>query len=168
MRRSLTWKLIAAFLGVSLLGVGLVAVFGGLAATMEFNRFVGQEAQSTFVVFVSDYYASNGNLNGIDDALRTRLKSQVSRPPDTPRLIPFGLADASGVVVLGGDGYDQGEKAPDDKLAAGTRIIVNGETVGTVLPFNRPPPRNLLQDQFLQRTGTTLLEAAIGGALVAI
>src|SRR5581483_852118 len=165
MRRSLMWKLIAAFLGVSLLAVALVAVIGGFFAANEFNSFISQEARGNFIVFVNGYYQTNGSLNGIDDALRQRFEN---RTVDEPRLFPFPLADSNGKVVLGGGGYDLGTQAPAAQYSAGTRVIVNGRVIGVVLPFASPVPRNRAQEQYIQRTGTTLVIAAVGAAFVAI
>lgn len=173
LRRSLTFKLIAAFLGVSLLAVALVVAVNVIAASVEFNRFISQEAQSDFTVFVADYYTSSGSLQGIDDALRQRLESRPPAPAgastfEIRRILPFGLADPTGSVVLPGDGYRVGATVPTAQLSAGTRVLVNGQVVGIVLPFTRTPPRNRAQEQYLERTATTLLLAAGGAALVAV
>ncbi len=165
MRRSLMWKLIAAFLGVSLLAIALVAVIGGFFAANEFYSFISQEARGNFIVFVSGYYQTNGSLEGIDEALRQRFEN---RSADEPRVFPFPLADPSGKVVLGGGGYDPGTQAPAAQYSAGTRVIVNGRVIAVVLPFASPVPRNRAQEQYIERTGTTLVLAAVGAALVAI
>jgi signal transduction histidine kinase len=161
-------KLIAAFLGVSLVAIALVALFGYLVATKEFDRFISQEAETNFIVFVSEYYTANGNLNGIEDALRARFEQRGDGNPDLPRIAPFGLADPHGNVVLRGDGYVIGAPAPDAVVASGTRILVNGQVVGVVLPMRNPSPRTRIQQQYLERTGTTLALAAGGAALFAI
>jgi hypothetical protein len=54
MRRSLTYKLIAAFLAVSLIGVALVAAASAAVAAFEFIRLVSQEATNTFTAFVAN------------------------------------------------------------------------------------------------------------------
>lgn len=168
MRRSLMLKLIAAFLGVSLVAIALVALIGYLSALNEFNRFISQEAETNFVVFVSDYYLAHGNLNGIEDALRARFQEHDDGNPGPPRLAPFGLADANGLIVLRGDGYTLGERASDAMLADGTPILVNEQFVGVVLPLRGPSPRTRIQQQYLERTGATLALASGGAALFAI
>jgi len=167
-RRSLMLKLIAAFLGVSLVAIALVAFFGWLSATNEFNRFISQEAEANFVVFVTNYYNANGSLNGIEDSLRARYLSQTQDTQDPPRFPPFGLADPNGIVVLRGDSYTLGLPAPATDFANGTHILVNGKLIGVVLPWSRPAPRNRAQVQYLERTGTTLAMAAGAAALFAI
>lgn len=166
--RSLTFKLIAGFLGVSLGAIALVALISWLAAANEFNRFVSLQAQNDFVVFVTDYYSSNAGLDGLDKAVRVRLERLPDQTTDQPRFIPFALADAQGKVVIPNEGYRPGDQVPAAVLATGTRIFKNGQVVGIVLP--RPPlaPRNRAQQQFIERTLNTLLLAAGGAGLVAI
>lgn len=168
MRRSLMFKLIAAFLGVSLVAIALVVIFGSLSAANEFNRFLSQDAENNFVAFVSDYYNTNGTLTGIEEAMRARLERRTQNSPELPRLAPFGLADAHGIVVLRGDSYIVGAIAPPTQFASGTRILVNGQVIGVVLPWTRPAPRNRIQEQFLERTGMILAFTAGGAALFAI
>ncbi len=168
MRRSLMFKLIAAFLGVSLVAIALVALIGYVSALNEFNHFISQEAETSFAVFVADYYRAHGDLNGIEDALRARFQEREDGNPGPPRLAPFGLADAQNVIVLRGDGYTLGAPAPAATLANGRRILVDGQLVGVILPMLGPSPRTRIQQQYLERTGATLALASGGAALFAI
>lgn len=165
--RSLTFKLIAAFLGVSVGAIALVAVLSWYAANTEFTRFVGQQAQDDFVVFVTNYYDANDTLIDIDESIRTRLESQPDGTPG-PRFFPFGLADANGVVMNGNESYHVGEMVPAKILVNGTPIVHNNITIAYLLPRPAPPPRNRAQDQFVERTLNTLLVSAGGAALLAI
>jgi signal transduction histidine kinase len=167
-RRSLTFKLVAAFLGVSLLAIALVAVSSAAVAALEFNRLISQEATNTFVSFVTDYYNTHGSLTGIDDALRGNLQAGESAPGEPPRLSPTALTDPGGTVVIGGEGYRVGEKVTPDVVASGTPIKVNGVAVAVSLPRQLPPPRTRAQEQFLQNTGLALGAGAVGAALVAV
>lgn len=166
--RSLTIKLIAAFLGVSLGAIVIVAVVSWLAAANEFNRFVSQQAQSDFIVFVTDYYTTNASLDGLDRAVRARLDLPPDQEADQPRFIPFALADPQGVVVIPNEGYHPGDMVPAAVLGTGTKILKDGQVVGIVLPRPPLPPRNRAQQQFIERTLNILLLSAGGAALVAI
>ncbi len=170
MPRSLTFKLIAAFLGVSVGAIVLVAILSWYAATLEFTRFVGQQAQDEFTFFVTDYYADHGTLADIDQSIRTRIESQQPDSPGAPdrtRFFPFGLASTDGVVVNGNEGFHPGERVSPETLALGSPISYNGQTIAIVLP-RPPPPRNRAQEQFIERTLNTLLISAGGAALLAI
>lgn len=166
--RSLTFKLIAAFLGVSLGAIALVAVLSWYSATTEFTRFVGQQAQDDFVVFVTDYYNTNASLAGIDKAIRAQVDAPPDPGTDRPRIIPFALATPEGVIINPSEGYDLGDTVPPDLVANGTKILEDGQVIAVVIPRPAPPPRNHAQDQFVQRTLNTLLISAGGAALVAI
>lgn len=166
--RSLTFKLIVAFLGVSLGAIALVAVLSWYSATTEFTRFVGQQAQDDFVVFVTDYFNTNTSLTGIDKAIRAQVEVPPDPGTDRPRIIPFALATPDGVIINPSEGYELGEKVSADLIANGTKIVQNGQVIAVVIPRPAPPPRNRAQDQFVQRTLNTLLISATGAALVAI
>src|SRR5262245_5298281 len=112
MRRSLTWKLIAAFLGVSLFAIALVTAVSAAVTANEFDRFVSEDAQGDFVAFVGNYYRANGTLSGLDDAVISRLDQDADLDTEQPRLIPFALTDAQGFVVNHGEGYRLGEQVP--------------------------------------------------------
>ena len=88
MRRSLTFKLTLAFLLVSLLGVGLVAVFSRLITTREFARLTQEQAKSNFVSRVSGYYQTYGSWQGINGAFHQppQLRHPGSQPPQNRQL----------------------------------------------------------------------------------
>lgn len=168
MTRSLTFKLTAAFLGVSLGVIVLVAVLGYLAASNEFNRFVSQQAQDDFEVFVSDYYGQNSSLQGIDKQVRIIFQKQEGMTADHVRLVPFGLTTPNGVVVLGNELYREGDQVDAPVLSTGTKILRDGQVIGVVLPRPPPLPRNRAQEQFVERTLNTLLLSAGGAAVIAL
>src|SRR5512135_1809845 len=61
MRRSLSFRLVLAFLAVSVIAVVLVAVSSAAVTAFEFNRLVTQEANNSFVAYVGDYYNTHGS-----------------------------------------------------------------------------------------------------------
>lgn len=163
---SLRFKLIAAFLGVSVGAIALVAVLSWVAATNEFTRFVGQQAQDDFVVFVTAYYSDTGSLAGIDQSIRKQIENTPGADP--PRFFPFALATPDGVVVNASEGYRLGDHVPAQLLVTGTKISDGGEVIGIMLPRPPPFPRGRAQEQFVERTLNTLLISAGGAALLAI
>lgn len=165
---SLRLKLIAAFLGISLTAILLVAFSAALVGTNEFNRFVSQEAVNNYYAFVRDYYETHGNLQGIDTALHERMRPPQGNTPDRGRLAPLTLTDATGVCLSGEGGYREGTRIPPDVLSKGTPIEVNGQVIAIALPPREPPPRTLPQQQFLENVTATLGLAAGGAALFAI
>ncbi len=168
MRRSLTYKLIAAFLAVSLIAVALVAAASAAVTAFEFNRLVSQEATNSFTAFIANYYTAHGNLDGLEEALRQRAQADDVMGEESPRLFPTALTDPNGVVVADGEGYRTGQKVTPEVLGAGTPIRVNGRVVAVSLPRGAPPPRTRAQEQFVQTAGLSLGVAAVGGALLAV
>lgn len=168
MRRSLAFKLIAAFLGISLIAVTLLIVGSAIVAAFEFNRFVSQEATNNFIAFVTDYYNAHNTLDGIDEALRQNFQARVTAEGEPPRLIPSPLTDANGVVVIGDEVYRVGDQVSPDVLASGTPILFNGRVIAITLPRQRIPPRTRAQEQFLQTASFTIGFAAVGAALVSV
>jgi signal transduction histidine kinase len=168
MRRSLTFKLVAAFLGVSLFAIALVALSSAAVAALEFNRLVSQEATNNFLSFVTDYYNTHGSLTGIDDALRQGAEGAQTTTGEPPRLFPSPLTEPSGLVVIGGEGYRVGQNVPPAVLVSGTPIKVNGVAIAVSLPRQLPPPRSRAQEQFVQNAGLALGVGAAGAALLAV
>lgn len=168
MRRSLTFKLVAAFLGVSLLAIVLVVLSSAVVAALEFNRLVSQEATNTFVSFVTDYYGTHGTLDGIEQAMRQNSDTGQTAQGEPPRLFPSPLTDPNGMVVIGGEGYRVGQTVSPFVLASGNPIKVNGTVIGVSLPRQAPPPRNRAQEQFVQTAGLALGLGGAGAALLAV
>lgn len=167
MRRSLGFKLVVAFLVVSVIAVVLVAVSSAAVTAFEFNRLVTQEATNSFVAYVTDYYTTHGNLDGLEQALRP-TGVPATRTPDQPRIFPTALADPQGVVILGGEGFAVGETVPAQAFSNGTPIEVNGKVIAISLPRPAPPPRTRAQDQFIQNSALTLGLATVGASLVSV
>src|SRR5262249_372966 len=105
--RSLTFKLVLAFLLTSIAGMALASIFIRRALTTEFDTYVTAEQRAAFVDDISAYYARAGSWDGLDRWLREqaarRLADATPAPSDQRRPLPrlrFVLADSAGVVVL--------------------------------------------------------------------
>jgi signal transduction histidine kinase len=179
-QRSLSFKLVLAFLLVSLIGVILVALFSRFITEREFDRLTLAQAQSDFIEDVTTYYEITGSIQGITTALpppgqQSHLPSQPTNHRQQPQqqLPPearpqFGLADQSGRFIIPGPAFRVGDRVPPPLLEAGEPIEIDGEIVGTVVTLNRPPVRNPLEEQYLARINQALLLAAVVAILVAV
>jgi signal transduction histidine kinase len=183
MNRSITAKLILAFLAVSVTVVALASGITYWLTVREFKQLVFNQSRDRFVLDVGLYYKMNGSWDGILEY--TNLRNGFSRPgvgsgtgPDQPfglaggqnqtASFSFLLADVSGKVLVPAGNYQVGDILPPSKLAQGTSLAVNGEPVGTVLVIGSAPPLGGLESQYLSRTNQALLYAALGAALVAL
>ena len=80
---SLTWKLMLAFLVISLTGAALASVFARWITVREFDRLVLEQAQSSFLSEVTAYYQTHGSWLGVTEYFRQRAESRQS-PPQEP------------------------------------------------------------------------------------
>lgn len=139
--KSITTKLILAFLTVSLLSTLLVILFTRWRSNEEFRSFLLDENRPSVVTALSDYYLAHGSWEGI-----TNTHLLVPAPPPRPQTdkSPFTLVDDSGRIVLAGEGFRVGDSLPADQLAQGIPILVDGKIVGRLLisranyPFGDP------------------------------
>ncbi len=169
--RSITFKLILAFLVVSLVSVVLIALLARWQISREFNSFVFDQNSSDLVTFLTSYYASQGNW----DRVETQTLQVVGSiggviPPEGHGPVPqlFTLTDSSGMVVVAGPGYYRGEVIAKSDTSAGTPIMVDGTTVGVLLVGKDAFGARPMEEQFIQRTNNWLLYSALGAASVAI
>ncbi|MDY6877462.1 MAG: ATP-binding protein [Chloroflexota bacterium] len=156
--RSLTFKLILGFLLVSLTGAALFAVFARSATVKEFDRFALEQMQNDFMANMSAYYRAQGSWVGIAE-----MFNQEALPPP-----PLALADQNGYVVVPAGPYHIGEHVSVADLGPGTRLEIEGQVVGTVLPIGGPPGRDLIEEQYLARTSQDLFDAALGATGIAL
>ncbi len=165
MMRSLAFKWIATLLVTSLIGVALVGLFAYRTTVNEFDRLRVEQAKTTFVEEAAGYYRDYGSWDGLESWLRMQYP-----PPDEGHPPPqlCALADADGVVVVGGGPFHVGESVEQVELAKGTSITVYGERVGTALVAAPPPGPDPRQQEYLNRTMQALIIGAVGAGAAAL
>ncbi len=187
MTRSLVFKLVLAFLVVSVTGAVLTALFARWATFREFDRLVLEQAQNNFLASATVYYQTYGSWLGVREyfhrlavapAPQPRPGQQLPPPPPQPEdrnrpgqqppTYVFALADQDGYVVLPAWPYRLGNHIPADELAQGVEIEVDGQVVGTALVTGSPPPLALREVQYLARTNRASLYAALAAILTGL
>jgi two-component system, OmpR family, sensor histidine kinase BaeS len=171
--RSLSAKLILAFLIVSLAGVLLVAVLGGRATAGEFGHFMLRQDQEVLVETLSLYYQEQGSWEGVGVLLRAHMGrghgQMHGMGVGAPHMVDAALADASGRVIVPGAGYRAGAQLPLAVLRQGVPIEVNGRQVGTLLGDQAVPiMMRTAAAEFLQRVNRALILASVGAAFLAL
>jgi two-component system sensor histidine kinase BaeS len=166
----LTQKLTLAFVLISLIVVGLAAIFVWLTTSTEFNKYLVDQRQGEFVSVVTDYYQEHGNWSGVDTALREQgllppLAQPGSQPPDPQ---PFALVDQNRMVIVPGGQYQVGQKIQKGVLDKGIGIEIDGLVVGTVLITGQTPVRSSIETKYLTSVNQSLLVAALGGMFIAL
>jgi len=181
MARSITLRLILAFLLVSITVVALAAGITYWLTVREFKQLTFDQARDRFVADMTFYYQANASWDGVLDyyQLRNSANSRFNPPPDSPPRGPgggqpqpqtlfFALADQSGRVLIPAGNYQTGDTISQAALTQGTPITINGARVGTVLVVGSPPPLGALEQRYLYRTNLALLYAALGASAVAL
>ncbi len=177
MSRSITTKLILAFLLVSVTGAALASGIAYAQTVNKFKQLVFDQARDKFIGEAAFYYQVNGSWNGFLDYFRQRNAAPPQANPPLPgpatgqqnnQPFVFLLADADGRVVIPAGAHRIGERLPAAAIAGGMPVEVNGLRVGTALVIGSPPPLGTLEQQYLARTNLALLYAALGAAAVAL
>jgi two-component system sensor histidine kinase BaeS len=186
MTRSLVFKLVLAFLVVSVTGAVLTALFARWATFQEFDRLVLEQAQNNFLASATAYYQTNGSWLGVREYFHRLAVASTpqprpgqqppplpqpadrNRPVQQPRTYVFALADQGGYVVMPAGPYRLGHHIPTDELAQGVEIEVEGQVVGTALVTGNPPPLAPREVQYLARTNQSSLYAALAAILIAL
>lgn len=180
--RTLTWKLVLAFLAISLAVALLGALIVRWLTVREFDRLVLDQAQTRFVAEVSEYYQYTGSWAGIRQYLqqRTVRPQPQAAPGQTPRRpLPqplgntapfyiFALTDQDGLVVLPAGPYRLGERLSAAELADAARVELDGQVVGYALATGEPPELEPREERYLVRANQALLIAALGAMLIAL
>jgi len=178
--RSLTLKLILAFLIVALTGVALVAFLAARTTAAQFDRFVIEQSSENLAEQFENYYLANESWGELSETLLSFNPEGFSRPfrdlvPEEERAgqrggSPFAVVDTEGIVVFPGMGYQVGEVASPNDSADGTPIVVEGNQVGLLLRASSPLGRTLegAEALFLTRVNRLLLLGALGAAVVAL
>lgn len=184
--RSLTLKLTLAFLVVCLIEAVLVGIFIRQATVREFDRFLREEEQARLVTDAAGYFERVGSWQGARAAFAGLGRPRQGPPPardqtrpPPPRqeqgsarrdgvLPPFVLVDQQGLVVLPAAGYRVGDRAPEQRVAEGTPVVVEGAVVGTVFLTDQIQQLGPGEQRYLARTGQAVLFAALGALAIAL
>ena len=196
MARSLTFKLVLAFLLVSVAGVALTALFARWITVSEFNRLVLEQVQTDFLADVTAYYEADGSWQGVWEVFRgsgamplplpqpgQQLPAPPQGQPQQPlrssyvfalAVVDAAAADAAGEdapdgrVVLPAGSYRLGDRVPATELAQGVEVEVDGEVVGYALLTGQAPELSPQEERYLARTDRSSLYAALAAILVAL
>jgi signal transduction histidine kinase len=144
---SLSVKLMAAFVLVAFVAVAAVAYMSERAARREFTRFVSDNQftpPDDLVAELAALYGRKRDWGGAEEVL-----GQIDVWPKEARREPaMLLADDAGRVVAYNWGPQNGDVVPEDQLANGWPIQVDGEVVGTlIVPGIGRPALELVRDR---------------------
>jgi len=163
MMRSISFKLIIAFLSIGVVSVAVIFITARWNTRQEFINFLSDQNQTSVITQLTEYYLVNGSWVQVETIFVQQQPSYDHRPPQ-----PFTLADANGIVVFSDGKYRSGDRLSKDDIEIGTPIKENGNVIGIYVPLRMPfegKPREL---EFIERTNLTLLYGALIGAVLAL
>lgn len=190
MRNHLLFKLLGAFLLVTLIGTLLVYAITSRATQNAFDLYTTRSSQAwagQLAGYLADYYAANQSWNGVETVLQSELETapgmmgngmghghMQGNPNNTAgMMMQMGsrliLVDTDGRVVS-----DTGSDAGSDPLTAkdlssGLEIFSNGEKVGTLYVLSNSAANALtLAGQFIRSMNRAILSAAAISAAAAL
>lgn len=173
--RSLSVKLVLAFLVVSLAATGLLALLAGRTTARAFDTYIIDQAQVNLAAELVRYYEQTGSWAGVEEEALSgapggglRRGGQGRGAMRGPAMAGLALAGADGRIIVPGAGFSRNTPVPAEQIAEGVPVEVDGEVVGTVL--GRPPATGLtpIEASFLERVNRALWLAAGGSIIIAL
>lgn len=178
--RSLTTKLILAFLIVSLTGAAISAVYLQRRTRSEFTRFLSDQYQSNMVNALLNYYRENGSWSGVATLMRqldgSSRRSEFNpapdgeAPPSEIRRVPLTLVDRKRVVIYEGLLPRPQRLATEAEIAQGMALEVDGVVVGWLTINERALARlsGAPELRFLATINRVILVSALAAMLIGL
>ncbi len=166
--RSISTKLILAFISIGIVSIVIISVTATLNTRAEFIRFLNDQSQTDTISELANYHLENGSWDGLQSNYYNKKPGDYGPGPNHGHPQIFTLADENGVVILSNGKYRPGDTLQSADLDAGTPITENGNVIGIFVPMRTPyqgQPREL---EFIERINTTLFYGALIGAALAL
>jgi two-component system, OmpR family, sensor histidine kinase BaeS len=182
----LRWKVTAALVFTSVLGVATAAVLSHRLTLTEFDRLRAEEVTAEFQGWVVGYYQEHATLDGFHAYLlspdgprpeRPRTQTTTVRqgadgsPAGQVRQLPRGrylLIDVNGVALTSAAPFRAGEAIPDGVQRKGYSIEVDGVRIGSVVDMDELPQLDLRQQQYITRVDQALFIASVVSGSIAL
>ncbi|TEU00762.1 MAG: HAMP domain-containing protein [Anaerolineales bacterium] len=167
--RSLSLKLILAFLAVVMVAVALVAVIASQTTAKEFADFIFDQYQEGYISQLEEYYRNHGEWAGVD--AEVSFPGRIPLDGHIPAARERGgitITDETGRVIIAGSGYQIGDTVSQAEFADADPIAVDGQTVGWILSLRMEFGRGPSEALFLSRINQTLILSAFGALFVAL
>ncbi|HET6823856.1 MAG TPA: hypothetical protein VFH34_14500, partial [Anaerolineales bacterium] len=133
--RSISSKLILAFLSIGVISVLVIAVTAVWSTRAEFIRFLTDQTQTDIVTQLSDYHRTYGSWERVESVFTYGNYGQQPGPGPHKRRQPFALANANGRIIIPNGPYHRGEKLSAAALQEGIPITENGVVIGFLIPL---------------------------------
>jgi len=168
--RSISTKLILAFLSIGIISVAIIFLTARWNTRAEFIRFLSDQNQTDVITALSNYHRENGSWVGAERIFLQNINPQQpgNGPGPGHRRPPFILVDKAGNVIIPNERYRIGDQVPAADLALGIPITEDGQVIGILIPQRMPFEGNPREVEFIQRINLTLFYGALIGAIIAL
>jgi two-component system, OmpR family, sensor histidine kinase BaeS len=162
--RSITTKLILAFLLVSLISISTIVVLTRFSTRREFDKFISNQYAAELAETLGEYYQNNQSWEGVNLVAIGRMPHQFG--PSGHPAANFCVTDLNGLVVRGSFSHDMGDVISAETLESATSIQADEKTVGYLLIERPLNTRDPMQDEFSKRIDFSLLVTGIGTVIM--
>ena len=170
--RSISTKLIVAFLSIGIISVTIIFITARWNTRQEFISFLMDQNQSAIYTSLENYYQQNGSWDGVENLYGGHqmpgMGQGQGQGPRSDMMQSFTLADSDGYVLIPSAKFKTGEKLPKTELDLGVPITQNGRTVGILILTRQQFQGSQRELEFIERTNLTLLYGALIGAVIAL
>ena len=168
--RSISTKLILAFLSIGIVSVAVIFVTAAWNTRTEFIRFLTEQNQNDVATQLSDYYQHYGSWEGVESVLHPDGDEPDTGPGPggNRRFIPFALTNVNGIVISPSGPYHVGDQVAAEALAKGIAIMHGNTVIGVLVPIPMPFQGRPREVEFIDRTNRILLYGALVGAVIAL
>jgi signal transduction histidine kinase len=168
--RSLSLKLVLAFLVVSLTGIAIIAFFTARSTSQAFGQFVLDQYQVDLIDQLGAYYQRNGSWDGVESTFPKTGPFKPNRQAAPFRdFRPIILASSTGELLFPDSSGRSDSQLSQSDLERSDPIEVDGEVVGFLLvqpgPFREDRPEAAFINQ-VYRVMTISATIAVTIALV--
>jgi two-component system, OmpR family, sensor histidine kinase BaeS len=162
--RSITTKLILAFLLVSLISISTIVVLTRFSTRREFDKFISNQYEAELAETLGEYYQNNQSWEGVNLVAIGRMPHQFG-PAGHPAT-NFCVTDLNGLVVRGSFSHEMGDVISAETLESAISIQADEKTVGYLLIERPLNTRDPMQDEFSKRIDFSLLVTGIGTVIM--
>ena len=171
--RSISSKLILAFLSIGIISVAVIFVTATLNTRSEFIKFLTDQTQTNVVTQLSAYYQQYGSWEGVERVLSPDVDEPGMgpghmEPGPNGRFYPYTLTTPTGIVIVPNGRYKHGDQVPQADLAKGISITKDDKVIGVLVPIPAPFQGRPREVEFIDRTNRILLYGALIGAVIAL
>jgi two-component system, OmpR family, sensor histidine kinase BaeS len=171
--RSISIKLILAFLSIGIISIAILFTTARSSTRPAFISFLSDQAEKDLITQLSIYHLKNGSWDGVERIFLFREGPKqpgfgpLSEPADK-KMAPFTLADENGNVIISNERYNAGDRLPESDLALGVPIKEEGKLIGILLPMHVPFEGKPPEVEFIESTNRTLIYGALMAAIIAL